>query len=72
MTFDKGDNFCDNFFIRETIFVTLFSCLHTSFLLKRGLLYKERICSHRFDPFSEESKLISRSSFSYFFTKNRH
>ena len=32
---NKGDNFCD----------FLFSFLHTSPLLKRSLLYKERICS---------------------------
>ena len=35
--FDKGGNFCD----------FLFAVLYTNPLLEKGLLLKERICSHR-------------------------
>ena len=50
----KGDNFCD----------LLFALMYAKPLLKRGLLYKERICSlweqilslYRADPFSEGDK----------------
>ena len=54
--FHKGDNFCD----------FLFVLLYTNPLLKRGLLYKDRICSlwlsgskffaYIVDPFSERDK----------------